>query len=144
MRFETSVEVEATPEAVWRAVVDVVAWPEITASMRRVEWVTGDAVAVGSVARIKQPGLPASTWAVTAVVPGTSFTWESTAPGVRTVATHELAAAGPGRTTLVLGLAQSGPLAPLLGALVGARARRFVSMEAAGLKKKSEAAGPVA
>ena len=138
MRFETSVEVEAAPEAgggPWST------WSPGPRSPRRCGASSGHGQVASAASPGSATGLPASTWAVTGG-PGIVHL-ESTAPGVRTVATHELAAAGPGRTTLLLGLAQSGPLAPLLGAVVGARARRFVSMEAAGLKK-SEAAGPVA
>jgi uncharacterized protein YndB with AHSA1/START domain len=138
MRFETSVEVEAAPAEVWRALTDVVRWPEATASMDSVEWVTGGEVAVGNAARIKQPGLPANVWTVTDVVAGESFTWETANPGVRTVATHVIRPGATGRSTLTLGVAASGVLAPLLGALMGGRAKRFVGMEAAGLKKQSE------
>ncbi len=138
MEFEASVEVEAAPELVWRTLTDVVRWPEATASMDSVRWVTGDEVAVGNAARIKQPRMLSTVWKVTDVAAGQSFTWETSSPGVRTVATHIIGPAGEGKSTLTVGLAQSGPLAPLLGALLGARIRRYVGMEAAGLKRQSE------
>jgi uncharacterized protein YndB with AHSA1/START domain len=136
--FETTVEIDAEPRDVWAALIDVERWPQWTDSMEEVRWVDGATPAVGSRARVKQPGMPALTWAVTEIEAGRSFDWQTSSPGVRTVGTHTIAAAGDGRSTLTLGLRQSGALVGLVNALTGSRTRRYVQMEADGLKRAAE------
>ena len=141
MRFDTTVQTDAPVEAVWAALVDVRRWPEWTESMQDVRWLDDDGLRVGARARIKQPGTPAVTWTVTQLDEGRAFVWEASSPGVTTVGTHAVSAAGdPGGSTLTLGLQQSGALAWLVGALTGARTRRFVQLEADGLKRAAESA----
>lgn len=139
MQFETTVEVEAPAEAVWAALVDVGRWPEWTESMQDVRWLNGDGLRIGAQARIKQPRSPALTWTVTELDAGRGFGWEATSPGVITVGTHVVSPANDHASTLTLGLTQSGALAGLIGALTGARTRRFVQLEADGLKRAAEA-----
>ena len=138
MQFETTVEIDATPEDVWAVLVDVPRWPEWTDSMNEVGWLDGATARVGSRARIKQPGMPALTWTVTELADGQSFDWQTSSTGVRTVGTHTVTASGDGHSALTLGLRQSGPLAGLIGALTGSRTRRYVQMEADGLKQAAE------
>jgi uncharacterized protein YndB with AHSA1/START domain len=142
MQFETTVEIDATPEAVWAALIDVEHWPQWTDSMDEVRWLEGSTVSVGSRARVKQPGMPALTWAVTEVDDARAFHWQTSSPGVRTLGTHTIAAAGEGRSSLTLGLQQSGALAGLVNAMSGSRSRRYVQMEAEGLKRAAEATAP--
>jgi uncharacterized membrane protein len=140
MQFETKVEVDAPAAAVWAALVDIRDWPEWTKSMQDVRWLDDDGMRVGARARIKQPGTPALTWTVTELDTGRAFTWQASSPGVKTVGTHAVIAAGEDRSTLTLGLRQTGALAGLIGALTGARTRKFVQMEADGLKGAAESA----
>lgn len=140
MQFETTVEIDAPAEAVWAALVDVERWPEWTESMQEVRWLDRDGVRVGARARIKQPGYPALTWTVTDLDPGRAFAWTATSPGTKTVGTHVVNADNDHASTLTLGLTQSGLLARAVGALTGARTRRYVQMEAAGLKRAAESA----
>jgi uncharacterized membrane protein len=140
MQFETKVEVDAPAAAVWAALVDIRDWPEWTKSMQDVRWLDDDGMRVGARARIKQPGTPALTWTVTELDTGRGFTWQASSPGVKTIGTHAVSAAGEDRTTLTLGLRQTGALAGLVGALTGARTRKFVQMEADGLKRAAESA----
>ena len=138
MQFETTVEIDAAPEDVWAVLVDVQRWPEWTDSMQEVSWLDDATPTVGSRARIKQPSTPALTWTVTELDPGRSFSWETSSIGVRTLGSHALAPIGDGRSRLMLGLHQSGALGGLIGALTGSRTRRFVRMEAEGLKRAAE------
>jgi uncharacterized protein YndB with AHSA1/START domain len=140
MQFETTVEINAPAEAVWAALVDAVRWPEWTESMQNVRWLDGDGMRVGARARIKQRGYPPLTWTVTTLDAGRAFAWEATSPGVKTVGTHLVKADNDHASTLTLGLTQSGLLAGAVGALTGARTRRFVQMEADGLKRAAESA----
>jgi uncharacterized protein YndB with AHSA1/START domain len=138
MQFTTSVEIDAPAEAVWAALVDVPRWPEWTESMQDVRWLDEDGMRVGARARVKQPGTPPLTWTVTELDPGRVFTWEASGPGAKTIGAHTVSSSGAHVSTLTLGLTQSGVLARLVGALTGARTRKFVQMEANGLKRAAE------
>ena len=136
--FETSVDIAAAGEDVWAVLVDVERWPEWTASMSEVKLLDTGPLAVGVRARIKQPRLPPTIWEVTELEPNRAFTWKATVPGVTTIADHRLTAEDPGRVTVTLGIRRSGPLAPLIDLLFGRVTRRYVGMEAEGLKRRCE------
>jgi hypothetical protein len=90
--------------------------------------------------------MPVLVWRVTEVRDGESFVWETRTPGVRTVGFHRLDADPDGGTRIIIGVDHAGPLAWLVGALSGRRTRRYLKLEAAGLKAASEtvaAGGPV-
>jgi uncharacterized protein YndB with AHSA1/START domain len=138
MQFETTVEIDAPAEAVWAALVDVTRWPEWTESMQDVRWLDDGGLSIGARARVKQPGTPSLTWIVTELDPGREFAWEASSPGAKTIGAHTVSSSGAHTSTLTLGLTQSGVLAKLVGALTGARTRKFVQMEANGLKRAAE------
>jgi hypothetical protein len=81
--------------------------------------------------------MPPAEWTVTAVEAGASFTWVSKRPGVTTSATHLVAPTATG-SRVTLTIEQHGPLAALTGALLGGKVRRFVEIEAAGLRERVE------
>lgn len=138
MHFETSVDIAASPETVWKLLTDVERWPEMTASIDRVE-LLDKPFALSSRARVHQPKIPAAVWTVTELTEGEAFTWESRSPGVTTTGVHALTRT-PDGVTVRLTLDQKGPLAPLFGLLTGRLTRRYVTMEADGLKAKAEQA----
>lgn len=138
MHFVTSVEIAAPPDRVWRILADIDHWPDMSPSITRVERVDPAPLSAGARVRIKQPRMAAMTWRVTEFEPGRSFEWQATNPGIVTVGTHELQATATG-TEVTLGITHSGPLAPIIGRLTAGRTRRYVGMEAAGLKRLSEA-----
>jgi hypothetical protein len=150
MKYETTVRVAATAGQTWAVLTSLTRWPEWTASMTSVEPLGGP-LREGAEVRIRQPGLAAATWTVDALIPGSSFSWSTAALGVRTTAEHRVVTAsdgadgpeGSGGADLTLTVRQSGPLAPLVGALLGRRVRRYVDLEAAGLKKAAEARSQV-
>ena len=76
---------------------------------------------------------------MSAVEPEHSFVWQTGVPGVRTVAGHRVEATESNGTHVTLSLSWSGPLAPLIGLLYGKQSRRYVEMEAQGLKQRCEA-----
>ena len=140
MEIESRADIAAARARVWQVYAAVEAWPEWTASVRSVERLDDGSLRVGSRVRIRQPKLPVAVWTVTAIDEGRSFVWEATAPGIHTVATH-LVKPGDGGTRATARLEQRGPLGGLVGRLAGGLTRRYLAMETAGLKARSEGWG---
>ncbi|HEY8546648.1 MAG TPA: SRPBCC family protein [Acidimicrobiales bacterium] len=141
MDYEVRVDVDAPRERVWEVLAAVTEWPEWTASMQQLTPLDDGPLGVGSRVRVRQPSLPTVVWTISTWEPGRRFTWESSSPGVATAADHELDDRGDG-TTVVLRIRQKGLLAPLVHLLIGKRTRRYVQMEADGLKARAEAGDP--
>jgi hypothetical protein len=138
MITDDSVAVAASAATVWAVYADVERWPEWTASMTRVEALDGPELAVGKRFAIKQPKLPRLVWQVSALEPGVAWTWQQGAPGGLTLAVHEVVPLGPERTLVRQRIDQRGPLGTLVGVLMRGLTRRYLSMEAAGLKARCE------
>jgi uncharacterized membrane protein len=134
VEYHVTAIAEAPAEEVWRLFVDVERWPELTRSMREVRRVDSGPLRVGSEAIVRQPRLPRARWRVTALEPGRSFTWETTAPGVTTAGDHLVEADGQ-RAVITLTLRVHGPLARLADAVTGRLARRYLSMELDGFRQ---------
>jgi hypothetical protein len=105
----------------------------MTESVTRVQRLDDGPFGKGSRARVNQPRLPPAIWTVTEFEDGRSFTWESRTPGIVTTGTHTVTGEG-----VTLALTQKGPTAPLVGLLYGRLTRRYVTMEAQGLKRIAE------
>ena len=140
MDIERVIDIAAPQGQVWAVMADVERWPEWTASVTRVERLDRAPFGVGSRARIRQPRFPAVIWTVTALEPGRSFEWQATTPGLLSVGVHGVDAAGDHASRVTLSLTWSGPLAPVIRLLFGNLSRRYVEMEAQGLKRRCEAA----
>ncbi|WP_328425013.1 SRPBCC family protein [Micromonospora sp. NBC_00389] len=138
MRFEAGTEIAADAQRVWAVLIDVQRWPEWTASVSQIERGEPGPLTVGATARLTQPKLRPAVWRVTELTDGRDFTWVSEAPGVRTRAEHRLLPLPDGRTRVELAIAQSGPLAGPVGWLYGGLLRRYLRLEADGLKRRSE------
>ena len=141
MHHETSIEIAASPDVVWATLMDVERWPEWTRSISEVKRLDDGDFGVGSRARIKQPGTPRLIWEVTEHTPETSFSWASKVPGVTTTGGHRLGPGAGDNVMVTLTLDQEGFLAPVVWRLMGSRSRRYVQMEADGLKRRCEAGG---
>jgi uncharacterized protein YndB with AHSA1/START domain len=140
MKFETAIDIDASPAAVWRVLTDVESWPKWTASMTSVERLQQGGLGVGSSARVTQPKLKAAVYTVTECEPDKSFVWEMQAAGLKVRAIHLVEDRGEGHARMVLGVEQTGALSGLIDLLLGKRTRQYVRMEAEGLKKAAEAA----
>ena len=140
--YQTSVEVAAPPARVWDVTVDVESWPAWSPTMDAVTRDDAGPIRPGSTARIRQPRLRPATWVVDEATPERAFVWHTAGPGYRVMATHLLKAhkGVEDRTTVLLGVAMTGPLAPVLWALTGRTARRYLDEEAAALKRRCESA----
>jgi len=136
--------IEAPADSVWAMYADVERWPTWTNSVRSVELVGTATLSPTSRARIKQPWFPTLVWVVTAMTPGTSWSWTARSPGATTSASHELESLADGRTRVIQTIEQRGPLGVLVGLLTRRLTRRYLAMEAAGLKQHVEAGVPAA
>jgi hypothetical protein len=86
---------------------------------------------------IRQPKFPPAFWTLTVIEPGHSFTWISTAPGLRVVARHGVEPTARGsRATLSLEL--QGIFGGLFGRITRDITERYLGFEANGLKARSE------
>jgi uncharacterized membrane protein len=138
MRIQVSIKVDRPPEIVWPVLVDVERWPEWTASISEVHRMDRSPLDVGSVVRIRQPRLQTMRWRVTEFQKGRYFIWETRSPGVLTVASH-VVREQDGGSIVDLTIDMTGWLSPLAGFLFGKLTRRYMEMEARGLKRRAEA-----
>ena len=143
---EDSIEIDAPPQLVWDVFSDVERWPEWTASVTSLVGRDGPDLAVGKRFAIKQPGMSKLVWRVTEIDPGSSWTWVQRSPGVRVTARHFVTRQPGGRTLVRQQLDQRGVLGALVGRLMVKKTKRFLELEAQGLKacaeQRSRADGP--
>ena len=142
MYLEHSVEISAPADVVWAILIDIDHWHEWTDSVtasRRLD--DSEPISEGSRVEIRQPRIGKLMWTVTQFTPRVSFTWRATTTGVVTEATHVVTGPRKGPVTLTLTLTQSGPLSPVVEAVGGRRARSYLAMEAAGVKRRAELGG---
>ena len=78
------------------------------------------------------------TWKVTELDEGSSWTWVQRSPGVLVSASHWVIAQPGGRTLVRQRLDQRGALGALIGRLMLKKTKRFLDLEARGLKARSE------
>jgi len=130
-------DVAAPPETLWDAVIDVGSWPAWTSSIASVRLLDGE-LADGRRAVVKQPRLPTQTWTVTELEAGRSFAWTTHSAGITTEGVHEVRASGDDGSRIVLTATQTGILAPAAALVLGSLTRRYVELEAAGLKASAE------
>ena len=135
MEHSLTFPVDAPADDVWAVLSDVARWPEWTASMKTVERLDDGELRVGSSARVKQPALPRVLWTVTDVVPGRSFVWEARSSGVHTKGIHRIEPDGDG-SRVTLAIDQRGPMSWLVTLLYARRTKRYVAMEAEGLRSR--------
>ncbi len=136
--FAHFVSIYAPRARIWAVLSDLERWPQWTGSVDTVQRLDNSALGVGSRILVKQPQLRATQWTITAWKPEKSFTWETRSMGLRVTARHRINRE-PSSCKLELHLQLEGWLAPIVGALAGRLMRRYIAMEAAGLKSASEA-----
>lgn len=135
--YSVSVQIAAPPATVWGVMSDIERWHEWTPSITSIRRINAGPFRIGARARVHQPKLPAADWIVTALQDGRGFDWESRAPGVRVVARHVIEPASGG-SRVTLSVQYSGIVGDLIGRLTGSLNRRYIALEADGLKRRAE------
>ena len=138
MITRSSVEIDAPASVVWDVFSDVERWPEWTASVTHLVGLDGHGLAVGKRFEIKQPRMPKLVWEVTDVEPGASWTWVQRSPGGTTLARHHVVARSDRSTLVRQELDQRGVVGALVGRLMLRMTKRYLELEAQGLKARSE------
>ena len=137
MEFRITVDIDAPSDVVWDVMSDGERWPEWTASVTSVKRLDEGPLRIGSSALIRQPKFPPARWVVTELLPGRSFTWKSGLPLMWVYGQHSVQPLGTG-TRATLRLYYEGALGGLMARMTRDITNRYVGLEAAGLKKRSE------
>ena len=132
-----STDINARPDRVLAVLLDVEHWPEWTATVTSVRRMDGGPFGMGSRVQIRQPKLLPAVWEVSEL-DGHSFTWRTRSPGLQVTGGHAVEATTAG-SRATLSLKFSGFLSPLFARLYRDLSERYLRIEAAGLKKRSEA-----
>jgi uncharacterized membrane protein len=140
--MERTATTTADAAVVWTTWADLTSWPSWTETVTSAEALgPGTGPGVGSRYRLRQPRLGRAEWTITQWEPDHRFTWESTAPGIRTVATHAVTVRPGGGADMVATLEWHGLLAPVLRLLIGRLSARYVETELASLAAHCEGRG---
>jgi hypothetical protein len=118
--------------------VDVERWQEWTDSVTSVRSLDPGPLAVGARVEISQPRIPTGTYTVTALDPGSAFTWEQRQPGSTVSAHHACIPLPDGGTRVELRVVMGGAVGGIVGRLYRKLTERYLAMEAAGLKARAE------
>ena len=140
MRFEKSIEIDASQERVWEVLSDLEAWPQRIETVDTVELLTPAPITPGSQVRLKQPKLPEGTWDITVWDAPSYFEWTQKTSGVTSVAGHRVDPLGPDRARLTLTLEMRGLLIPIIGLFYRDLTNRYMTLEAEGMKRAAESA----
>ena len=135
--FETSIEIAAPAEHIWSIMSDVERWSEWTPSVKRINLLGGKPLAIGSRAWVFQPKLPPALWRVIELEERRGFTWVASGPGFRAYGRHYIEVT-PGGSKVTLSVQYDGPLASFFSRFTSDINNRYIAMEAAGLKRRSE------
>jgi len=137
MKASATIDIDAPAERVWAVISDVEDWPVWTPSVRSLRCLDPGPLRVGAHYRIKQPRLPTTTWIVTDLIEGESFTWTATGPGMLTSAQHRIEPTPTGSRAF-LSIDQEGIFGQFLACLMADLTHRYLSLEATGLKRRAE------
>ena len=132
-----TVSIDAPPQKVFAVLCDVERWPEWTSTMSGVKRLESGPFAVGSSARVRQPGLRPAVWRVTEFHDPRNFTWTTCSLGLRMRAGHAIEPRGAA-SRVMLSFELSGFIAPLASRLYGGLIERYITTESQGLKKRCE------
>jgi uncharacterized membrane protein len=136
--FSITVDIQAPAERVWAVMSDFERWPEWTPTVTSIRRLGNGPIGPGSRLMIRQPKLPPAMWKLTEIEEGRRFVWVTTSPGVSVVARHWVEAVEGGGSRATLSIEFCGVLGGLVGRMTAKLNQRYLRLEAAGLKKRSE------
>lgn len=136
-KFTISIDILAPPARVYEVISDVDRWHEWTPSITSISRIKGAPLAIGNSAVVRQPKFPPAMWTVTRLEPGRGFTWAARGLGFRTFGDHWVEPL-PNGSRATLSVEQKGLLGGLMGRLTKGITNRYIALEAAGLKARSE------
>ena len=139
--LQRTVTIAAPPERVWAVVVDVERWPQRIPTVDAVERLDAGPLTIGSRTRLQQPRLPTAVWTITELADESSYTWESSSPGVTVTAAH-VVEPHPDGSQLALAVTVSGPLSGVGWLMTRSLTKRYVETEAAAIKRAAETQAP--
>jgi uncharacterized membrane protein len=140
MRFERSIQIEASRQRVWDVLTDIEAWPQRIETVDAVDLLTPAPLTKGSRIRLKQPKLGEGIWEITAWDAPSYFEWTRKTSGVTSTAGHRVEALGDGRARLTLTIDMRGPLTVLVALFFKGLTNRYMTLEAEGMKRAAETA----
>ena len=140
MRFEKSIDIDASAARVWTVLSDLEAWPQRIETVDTVELLTPPPLTAGSRVRLKQPKLPEGIWDVTSWDAPSSFEWTQRTGGTTSVAGHRVEAIADDRARLTLTLDMRGFLIPIVALFYKGLTERYMTLEAEGMKRAAESA----
>ena len=136
--YQTTITINAPPEAIWQMLSTVVAWPRWLPTVTSVEHLDAETLVVGHRFRVLQPKLRPATWVVSKLEPNRRFEWRANATGVLMVADHVIERLPSGESSVLLRFEFRGVVGSLLGVLFSSMTRRYISQEASSLKLAAE------
>src|SRR6478735_5535222 len=86
--FTTAIDIAATTDRVWQVMSDTDRWHEWTPSVTSVKRLGGRPFVVGTRAMSRQQNFPPALGRAPEIDRGRSFSWVSTAPGLRVTGHH--------------------------------------------------------
>jgi hypothetical protein len=140
MRFEQSIDIDASQQRVGDVLTNLDAWPQRIETVDVVELLTPTPVGEGSGVRLKQPGLPEGAWDVTVWDAPSYFEWRQKSGGVTNIAGHRVEALEEGRSRMTLTLDMRGLLVPIVALFYKGLTNRYMTIEAQGMQRAAESA----
>jgi hypothetical protein len=135
--FAISIDIAAPPARVHAVISDIERWHEWTSTVRSIRKRDPGPLRVGTRAFVRQPKLPPAFWSVSEVHEGHGFTWVTRSPGVTVIARHVVEPT-PAGSRATLSIRFDGLLGGLVGRMTAGLNTRYLGIEAAGLKARSE------
>jgi hypothetical protein len=136
-RFTISIDINAPAARVYDVMIDIDRWHEWTPSITSIRRLDGTAFEVDKRALIKQPKFPPAMWTLSRIEPGRRFEWVNKAPGLKVTGHHSVEPTAMG-SRATLALSYEGLFGGLLARMTEGITRRYIAMEAAGLKARAE------
>ena len=137
MITDSAIDIDAPATLVWDVFSDVERWPEWTASVTSLKALDGPGLAVGKRFEIKQPRLPKLVWEVTALDEGIVV---DVGAALARRPNHRCPRGAPRRRAHAGPAAArpAGPVGSLVARMMRGTTKRYLELEAQGLKARSE------